>query len=161
MAKVEGYAQFLELLPGFADDPRTPSAIRRAFTGSSGTWMPEVFGVLVYVMAADQLGDEAFFTWVYQDAARLFDRPLLRHLIKVVSPTLVTMGAARRWGALHQGTSLQADPVREVDGRMHTTGHLTFPSGLFPSVFAAGLAYSFRAAIEAARGHNVHVELAP
>jgi hypothetical protein len=78
----------------------------------------------------------------------------------MMSPALVVMGAAKRWSAVHQGSVLEAAPVRSGGERATTIGRLTYPVDLFPPLFFRGLATAFEAALLGARGRAVRVELA-
>src|SRR5690606_8444074 len=89
----------------------------------------------------------------------MFDKPLLRPLMRLVSPTLIGMGSAKRWNAFHQGSSLVAEPVREDGGRVSTRSRLTFPEHLFSNLFLHGLARAFEAAVAGARGEDPRVEV--
>ena len=62
-------------------------------------WVPEVlFQCMAFIMV-DLYGAQAYLDWSQNSAYELYDKPLLRHLIKLLSPTLVVMGASSRWAA--------------------------------------------------------------
>lgn len=133
-----------------------PPPVRHLVTTARGKeWIKEVVGMTAEMMVADLLGDEAYRDWCYDDAMDLFQRPIIRHLMRLVSPTLVVMGARSRWGAIHRGTGLEAAPVRREGSRVIADSTLTFPPGHYPPLFLDALSHSFRAAIEGARGKNV------
>lgn len=122
-------------------------------------WIPECVGLTFLMMMFDQLGEERGVAWFYDDSSRLFDRPILRHVMRVMSPTLLVMGAAHRWSMLHRGTSLVVTPVKRADDRAGARARLVFPADLYPRLFLLGIAASFRAALDGARGREVRSEL--
>lgn len=137
-----------------------PDPVRHLVTTAKGKdWMPEVVGMTAEMMVADLLGEDGYRAWCYDDAMELFQRPIIRHLMRLVSPTLVVMGARSRWGAIHRGSKLEAAPVRREGDRVIADSTLTFPPEHYPPLFLDALAHSFRAAIEGARGRNVESEL--
>ena len=115
-------------------------------------WFPEVIGQTAEMMVADCIGEAGYISWCYDDAAQLFRGPLIRHLMRLVSPTLVVMGATNRWGSVHRGTTLRSLPVKRVGERTVATVILEVPEHHYPPLFLEGLAESFRAAIDGARG---------
>jgi hypothetical protein len=128
----------------------------------ANAWISEVVGQVANLMVRD-VGvktDDEFLSWTHEVSRALFDKPVLRHLMKMMSPALVVMGAAKRWSAVHQGSTLEAAPVRTSGPRATTVGRLTYPAGLFPPLFFRGLTTAFEAALMGARGRAVQVELA-
>ena len=123
-------------------------------------WGPEVVPMVVQMMIFDILGDEATMQWFYEDARRIFQGPIMRFMMRLVSPTLVVMGASSRWNALRRGTELTADPVQKSAERLRTTARLRFPEGLYPHVYLRALEQSFTAALDGAHGREVQVALA-
>jgi hypothetical protein len=123
-------------------------------------WGPEVVPLVLQMMVFDILGDDATMKWFYEDATRIFKGPIMRHIMRLISPTLVVMGASSRWNALRRGTQLTADPVQKTPDRLRTTARLEFPDGLYPHAYLRGLEQSFTAALDGARGREVQVALA-
>lgn len=143
-------------------DPTLPRPVADFFKGEySKGWMPEVLGQVVNLMVRDVAltSDEALFRWSYETSSRLFRDSPFRVLMKLVSPTLLVMGAAQKWSALHSGTSLDAGKVERGEDGNRTSGVLRFPSGLFPEIFLRGLTPAFQAAVENARARDVSVTL--
>lgn len=140
-------------------DPGSLPAPMKAFFEETDDkkWVPEVIGLCFQMMMFDLEGEEAGIRWFYDDAKRIYKSPVLRYLMKLMSPTLVVMGAASRWGALRQGTKLESDPARKDADRIRAIARLHYPAGLYPQRFIAGLAESFRAALDGARGSDVQV----
>ncbi|HEX7671686.1 MAG TPA: hypothetical protein VF395_18965, partial [Polyangiaceae bacterium] len=123
--------------------------------------VPAVVFQVAYLVVRD-LGfsdDDTFHRWLFDANQEMFDKPLLRNLMKLVSPSLVVMGASKRWAAFHRGSELFPGPVETVDGRTVTVTRLMFPDGLFSQVFLVGLEHAFLAAVTAARAKDPRVKL--
>lgn len=128
--------------------------LRRSMSG--GEWMPEAQGTAVRLLVRDvALGADAeYCRWYFDVASRLFAKPFYRFLMYVVSPTLVVLGATRRWSAFREGTTLTA----KIDKNRREL-ELTFPPMLYPELTLRGFGEAFRASVAAARARNPEVEL--
>jgi hypothetical protein len=146
------------LAEGVAAGP-VAALLRGAVT--SNDWVPEVVGQVANLMLRDAClaSDAEYFDWSYRASEVSFDKPLVRNLIRLISPTLLVMGAARRWSTLHDGTQLETTPVVAAGERWQTIGRLRFPAGLFPPLFLQGLTAAFSAAMALARGRSIEVAL--
>lgn len=120
-------------------------------------WIPDVHGLLAQMILVDVLGETAYLRWLYDEARRIYDRPFLRHLMRLLSPSLVLMGGASRWGTMHRGSRLSA--LSSVKGEHRVTSGivLDYPPGLFPAAFCRGLGETFRAAFDLAHAANATV----
>ena len=98
--------------------------------------------------------DPDYYRWYFDVAGRLFAKPFYRVLMYVVSPTLVVLGAQRRWSAFREGTTLSAK-IDKNQGELE----LAFPPMLYPELTLRGFGEAFRASIAAARARNPAVEL--
>jgi hypothetical protein len=146
-----------------AAEPDLPGPVADLLSGrlSETPWVPAVVFQVAYLVVRD-LGfsdDDAFHRWLYDANQELFDKPLLRNLMKLVSPSLIVMGASKRWTAFHQGSELLPGAVETVDGRSVTLSRLKFPEGLFSHIFLVGLEHAFLAAVTAARAKDPTVKL--
>jgi hypothetical protein len=128
---------------------------------SSNDWVPEVVGQIANLMLRDACleSDAEYFDWSYRASESAFDKPLVRNLMRLISPTLLVMGASRRWSTMHDGTQLESTPVVSAGDRMQTIGRLRFPDGIFPPLFLQGLTAAFSAALALARGRGIEVKL--
>lgn len=149
-----------EILRAFPDvlDRDVDHALATQLRGwvSSQEWMPDAAGVLLRLMLRDAYltDDASFMRWNFDVSAKVFSTPTYRVLMYVLSPTLVLMGAARRWGTFRQGSTLAAEGGKEA-----ATLTLTFPALLYPEVVCRAFGESFRAALAAAKAQGIEVEL--
>ena len=162
-----GYEQkgsiFREFMKGFAASkllaelPLAAAALVRTPPAVS-QWVPEVHANVVWVAARAALfeSDEAFSNMAYQQNLRLISSPLYSILFRLVSPERILKTAASRWGQFHRGITIAAPIVR---GR-EVTLEMRAPPGLLPTFLAKAYSTGFRAALEAAGGRAVVVELA-
>lgn len=125
-------------------------------------WIPAVVFQAANLMVRDVAfaTDEAFHDWTYDASRELFDKPLLRTLMRLMSPTLIVMGSARRWKEFHQGSTLVARTLSAQGPRARARATLTYPEGLYPRLFLSGLEHAFAAALAGARAKNPLVRLA-
>jgi hypothetical protein len=146
-----------------ATEPSLPEPIADLLRGrlAGRVWVPETLFQAVHLVVRDLAfsDDPSFFRWVFETNAALFDKPLLRNLMRLLSPTLIVIGAARRWATFHQGSELTAGHVVRSDEGDETVARLRYPQGLFPIIFLEGLEHAFLAAISAARGKGARVKL--
>jgi hypothetical protein len=123
------------------------------------TWMPDVHGLVAQMMLVDELGEPAYLQWIYADAHRVYDRPFLRHLMRLLSPSLIALGGASRWRAVHRGSTLTATGMHKGPHRMRGGVVLDYPQGLFPAAFCRALGETFRAAFDLAHAAGATVDL--
>jgi hypothetical protein len=132
--------------PGFVDRIAPPPA----------TWMREVHGVVALTMVRDAAfdSDDAFDQWNYDRMWRLFQKPWIRSMLFVLSPTLVFMNSASRWERAHRGSTLA---IR--GNAKNAEAVLEFPDGLFSDVFCRGFVQLVIAALKAANADEVSLEI--
>lgn len=118
-------------------------------------WVPEVVANVVFLSMTERLGIEGFEDFVYRENKALLEGPLYAILFKLVSPERVLRSATSRWAQFHRGIELEAPRISrgqaEVDMRC--------PPALLPPILARVYTMAFRAALEAAGGNAVTVEL--
>ena len=156
----EPYARDFRALSG---EPGLPAPIAALLSGrlSARPWAPEVVFQAAYLVVRDLAfeDDAAFHRWIFSSNQEMFDKPLLRNLVRLVSPGLMVIGAAKRWSAFHVGSDLVSAGLSTTDGRTSSVTHLTYPEGLFPRTFLLGLEHAFMAAVLASRAKDPEVEL--
>lgn len=153
---------FREFLRGFAASrllPALPAEVAALITTppSVNEWIPEVHANVVWVAARAELfpDDDAFEEMAHRQNLRLISSPLYAILFKLVSPERVLRSASSRWAQFHRGIELGTPTFREREA----TIEMRCPRGLVPSFLAKAYATGFRAALEAAGGRHVRVEL--
>jgi hypothetical protein len=132
--------------PAFVDRIRCPD----------GVWMPEVHGVAALTMVRDAAfeSDAAFDQWNYDRMWKLFQRPWIRPMLYVLSPTLVFMNSGSRWERAHRGSTLTS---RGTPKNAEAT--LEFPPHLFSDVFCRGFVLLVIAALKAANAKDVSLRM--
>lgn len=135
-------------------DPEVRALLRRSIDG--GEWMLDARGMALRLLVRDIAfeTDATYHRWYFDVAGRVFAKPLYRFLMYVVSPTLVMLGATKRWAAFREGSTLTARLERNR-GELE----LAFPRHLYPELTLVGFGEAFRASVLAARGREPKVEL--
>jgi hypothetical protein len=145
-----------------ASDAGLPKTVADTFRRApDARWVSEAVFQTMNLVVRDLAfpTDEAFYDWTYAMSQSIFDKAVVRTLMRLMSPTLVIMGATKRWAAFHRGSTLTAGPVTETNGRLFSKVVLSYPAGLFPDLYLRGLSRSFLAALDGSRGKNARVEL--
>ncbi len=149
-------------VPALLDDPTLPEVMRDVLTERhTEDWIAETVGLSLLMMVRDVAydDDQAYFDWSRAWIARTFRKPLYRALMLILSPTLVVMGAARRWSTFHQGSTLTVSKVQPRDDRLVLEGHLAFPPHLFQPFILEQVCYSLLAALDASRATEPQINL--
>ena len=135
-------------------DPLVARRLLDAIGG--GEWMSDAQGVTVRLLVRDVVmkSEAEYDRWSFDIAGEIFARPVYRFLMYVVSPTLVALGATKRWAAFREGTFLTSR-VEKKGGEIE----LRFPPHLYPELALRGFGEAFRASLAAARARNASVKL--
>jgi len=150
-SQIDGFKQYAALFPAEAIGPD----VRRHLEAmDTAPWMPEVVANLTRLMIRDKAyaDDAAFFQWNYEISIQVFKSPVYRMLMALISPTLLMMGATKRWGAFREGTRLEPK-VGKNGGQLI----LRYPAGLYESVMLEVFAAAFRGALDISRAKNSRV----
>jgi len=140
-------ARYPELLSGGG----MPPIVERYLAGSyDEAWLPEAVSNALLMMVRDALfdSDSGFLDWCRGNMRSLFEKPLYKLMMHVFSTSLVVMGSTKRWSAFHEGTTLEASPIRKVEGRYETVGVLRYPHHLFGGLLIEQLASTYLAAFD-------------
>ncbi|MBN2358820.1 MAG: hypothetical protein JXR83_05160 [Deltaproteobacteria bacterium] len=138
-----------------------PPIVRNAIDGNCGEeWIAEVVGNALFMVMRDSVldSDDKFMEWHRGNMRRLYGKPLNRALIYIFSPTLLIMGATKRWNHFHLGSELVAGPVTEADGLMRGTARFVSPENVFNELLLRRLTISFEVALEGSRAREPQVE---
>lgn len=139
-----------------------PEAVRHLFAGPSRGWVSEVRFQAAHLAVLDQRfggNEQSLDQWTRRTTEELFDKPFARVLMRLMSPTLLILGSARRWKTFHQGSTLHAGPATDLGDRSSVESELRFPSGLMSDVFLRGLCIAFGVALESSRAQAPRVDL--
>lgn len=144
--------------PDLIDHPSLSPRLREAFhlPWDGQDWMPSVLVVTLLTMVRDEVhrSDDAFLDWNFRRQLRIYQKPVFRALMFLLSPTLLFIGAARRWKNFHRGSELKlTGDKKRADLR------LVFPEGLYSRAFQVSLVAAFRAALQASKALDPEVEL--
>ena len=153
-----GLGKVREVIEGPYDDLPGPLAAYFRYEVDDA-WVPEVLGQTTTLMLVDAIGEPALIRRSRQLAEELYSGPVLRRLIRLLSPTLVVMGTQRRWGAMRRGTTMTATPV-ETQGRTKLS-HIAVeaPHPVLTEPFARALQPFIELAIESSRGREPFVTI--
>ncbi|HET6347237.1 MAG TPA: hypothetical protein VFH51_20060 [Myxococcota bacterium] len=125
-----------------------------------GEWIPTTNNVMLMLLMRDRVvrDDAAFWRYNLDRASEVFRQPLYKALMFVLSPSLMVLGAAKRWGKFHQGTELVSRDISRQSAKLE----VRFPEHLFPELWLGGTSAAFCAAVAcagaaapAARLHDV------
>lgn len=122
------------------------------------TWIPEAHAVALAHATRDAFfsTDAEYYKLVEKLNEELFNRPVFRALFRILSPQLLVMGAARRWGAIHRGTTLEVDATpTDGAGRRKIRGSFTFPTRLWDQMAIDRYSRGCLVAVRLAGGRNV------
>ncbi len=131
--------------------------------GRAMEWVPEVLLNCVSLSVSDQgyPSGEAWLSDVYRRQRAIYQTPLYRAFLLVISPTLLTMGAADRWKAYRRGSALVVDKwTKTITGRQ-TTATLEHPAGLHTELHLLSLGQALVAAVDACGAKGSKLELMP
>jgi hypothetical protein len=160
---VEAFDQVrAELAPHVPSD-MLPEPLAAFIAGTQADrWIPEVAGNTLLLLLRDVVSktDEAFLRWTYDDSRRIFHKPLYRALMAVMSPSLVALGAAKRWSAFHRGSDLMFAKITTEGGRCFARGKLVYPPRVFGGLVLARQCQAFLAGVDAAGAKESRADLA-
>lgn len=117
-----------------------------------GDWIPTSHYVALCALARDQIWttEEAYHLGMVGVASEMYQGPLHRALFVMFGPSLVAMGAARRWGTLHRGTELIVKRQLKESVELVTT----FPPRLLTEESVRSLGAAFCAIALASHGKD-------
>jgi len=146
---------FLEAGPAL--DGELDPFVARLLAPPARGFIPEVVLNAGFLAVGDLAGmsEAGYVAWHRAANARLFQGLIFRALMSVFSPMVLLERAPSRWESFHAGTRLTV----KKDGAQAAVAELTFPPRLYTELHLRGIAESFVAALEHARGREVVAEL--
>lgn len=137
-------------LGGHLTHSSLPGALVARLTEPWGTedWIPTTIYAVLSALAKDKLWqtEPEFHAGMARNASIMYNSLFFRAIMKVLSPSLLLMGSAKRWGAFHQGTTLTV----VSQGKPGTVLDLSYPAPLFDMTTLQSLGAVFCAAASGA-----------
>lgn len=128
---------------------------------SQSGWASEVLANALVLSVREAYPTEtAFLSAIYERQRALFQTPFYRAVMLVMSPTLVTMGADRRWATFRRGSQLEMGRWKRDGTSRASTATLVHPPGLHPEPILKGFGEMFRAAVDGAGAKQSTIVLA-
>lgn len=120
-------------------------------------WIPAALYAALAALAKDMKwkSETAFHQGMADLAVSMYQTAVYRAVMAIVSPSLMVMGAARRWGTFHQGTQLRVVNPTKTSG----DAVLTFPDRLFSQPALQSLGASLCTALTGCGAKNVTLVL--
>ncbi len=160
--KASVYREFIRFMPTGALPGRVPAVIEQLFLRPlpASAWVPEVHVTALFLAICDAgFPNEAdFIARAFVANQELLTGPLYRILMMVASPGYLARNAEARWNTFHRGIKMVTETLPEGKTRS-AVFRLEYPHGLLPELMARSYTTAFRAALEAAGGRGVNVEV--
>ncbi|MEW5740676.1 MAG: hypothetical protein AB1938_17240 [Myxococcota bacterium] len=161
--KVSISREFLRFLPSAGLSGKVPAPVEELLGKRlpASAWVPEVHAcaLLLAILDAHFSDAEAFVARAYVANKELLTGPLYRMLMFVASPLYLARNAESRWNTFHRGIKMATESLpQEKSGT--AVFRLEYPRLLLPEVLARSYSTAFKAALEAAGGRSVQVEVA-
>jgi len=150
LANIDVYENHRRRLAQHTERQSLPGPLGDVIFGSPKGWVSDVAGTCLPLLLRDVVFDDdaALMAFTQEGMAQLYSNPLYRTLMRVLSPSLILMGAARRWGTFRRGSSLAAQPLADTPGRRNYELTLTYPPGLYPPLLLDTVTVAFRTSVE-------------
>ncbi len=135
-----------------------PPLDRILFEPSAAIWMPEVEVMAVSLFVADRyhMDDKRYRSWLKRANESFFKSLVFRALMALVSPGALVPRAGARWAAVHRGSELAGQILKERSAEFV----LTFPPRLYDAKLLGYFVAVFDAAFEHCRARDCTVSLA-
>lgn len=120
------------------------------------TWMEttKAMAVLLAIVDRYEMSDARYYDFIEEMNDALFRNRVYAALMSFASPNLLLRAGAARFGAFHQGTTLEVTSSEDNAG----IAVMRYPSFLFEPLLARGFAVSFRVALSHSRARGVRVD---
>ncbi len=154
LVHIDTFSLVRERYPSLVTLPGLPNSVVQVLTGSyQGDWLPEVHGNVIFLLLRDtQFKDDAsFLAWAGDSAAQVFQKPWLRAVMAVMSPTLIILNIGKRWQTLHKGSTLTSVKAEKNGHQMGAAGALDYPPNLFDELLLRRIGKAFESVLAASR----------
>lgn len=138
-----------------------PSSLAPALSRVSSGWVPETLinALSLHIADVGYPTGESWVNSVYRRQRAVYQTPLYRAVMIVLSPTLLMMGATDRWKAYRRGTKLAVDRWQNRGHRRETIGSIHHPRGLYADLNLQSLGQAFLAAVDSCGARDAQVEI--
>jgi hypothetical protein len=147
-------------IDGFLTQAKLPEHVRgRLLTQwRPGEWIPETIYAALSAFCRDAVWktDQEFHAGMLDTASQMYATPFFRTLMFILSPSLMAMGAAKRWHSFHEGSDLAV--IKQ--GATSVNLLLTFPDTLLPEACLRSIGATFCAAVSGAGARKPSCTLA-
>jgi hypothetical protein len=139
---------------------RDPVRYYRPF-GRAAKWVPEVLecAISLHIATVGYPTGQSWLDEVYRRQRKVYQTPLYRALLIMLSPTLLTMVATERWRAFRKGSELKMDRWTTTPTGRFTTATLRYPPGLHTELTLRSLGEMMVAAIDSCGAKETKYEL--
>ncbi len=122
-----------------------------------GEWIPTVAYVALCEMARDHLWrtEEEFHQGMFDVGVEMYHSPMLRAISVVLGPSIVALGATKRWSTLHKGTTLTMKKQQKECVNLT----LGYPPKIFSEAGMKSLGAAICAAVSVYRGKNTACDI--
>ena len=139
------------------DTTNIPVELLNLLQGHATEWLPEVLVNVLLLMCRTLAfsSDDAFISWGRNNMENLTQSPVNRLALRMLSPSLLLMNSAKRWGLFHQGTTLTASPVTKGNNHCYCSLVLQFPPQLYDSILVRMLGEHYALVLTKSRAKNL------
>ena len=162
LVKGDAFAMYRPVLLPHVRLPELPRPVAAYLEGQEPEWIPDVLGISLALLARDVAfaDDAGFLGFVEQSIHELYASPIYRTLMRLLSPTLVVMGAAARWRAFRKGSELRAVPAVLSEGRRRVELTLQHAPRIYPPLVLQTFSVAYRVAVQTSRAEDARCVLA-
>lgn len=144
--------------PELPNHPDLPPDLRAALSApwQKGEWVQETVFMALTALVRDIIykDDEKYLQFCYDTSKEAYAGPVMRRLMHLVSPSLVVIGASKRWESFKQGTTFRTKNGKQES----TTVVLTYPDHLYVRCMLEGFGKSLHAAIDCTKVSETSVQ---
>jgi hypothetical protein len=137
---------------GALPEPIT-ALVRQPLLMSSWMDTPKAMALVLAISDHYRMTEEQHLTWTRELGEALFASRAYRMALSLASPVLLLRGIHLRFGAFHQGVTLELTDVAEKSACLI----MRFPTFLFDPLLVRGFAVSYQVALSHSRARDAEV----
>jgi hypothetical protein len=162
LSKADSRENIRSEFPQLAEISSLPNPMLDFLKGNhKDPWMSETTSVALQLLVRDAIfkTDQEFLDWCYKEHTLLFKKPHYKIIIHILSPTLLLIGATKKWAAFHKGSTFTSKPQGKQDGKVKFHARLEFPEKLFPPLMHKIQRGAYQAALDAVKAKEPRLEI--